>query len=132
MPVFLSDYTDISQYHLHRGLQQEQENSIQILETHTTEGIQNQISKQFSSSEENMVKDASNDMKKIVQLKSALLIEMDHAYLMTVTMQTANKLVISGSWHGMTSPTRIRVRMVFDTLTAVQFHIKDAPYALTA
>ena len=57
---------------------------------------------------------------------------MDHAYLMTVTMQTANKLVISGSWHGMTSPTRIRVRMVFDTLTAVQFHIKDAPYALTA
>ena len=51
---------------------------------------------------------------------------------MTVTMQTANKLVISGSWHGMTSPTRIRVRMVFDTLTAVQFHIKDAPYALTA
>jgi len=75
MPVFLSDYTDISQYHLHRGLQQEQENSIQILETHTTEGIQNQISKQFSSSEENMVKDASNDMKNIVQLTSALLIE---------------------------------------------------------
>ena len=79
-----------------------------------------------------MVKDASNDMKNIDQLKSALLIEIDHAYLMTVTMQTANKLVISGSWHGMTSPTRIRVRMVFDTLTAVQFHIKDAPYALTA
>ena len=93
MPVFLSDYTDISQYHLHRGLQQEQENSIQILETHTTEGIQNQISKQFSSSEENMVKDASNDMKNIVQLKSALLIEMDHAYLMTVTMQTANRIM---------------------------------------
>ena len=75
MPVFLSDYTDISQYHLHRGLQQEHENSIQILETHTTEGIQNQISKQFSSSEENMVKDASNDMRNIVQLTSALLIE---------------------------------------------------------
>lgn len=103
--------------------------SIQILKNPHNWGIQNQISKQYPSSEENMVKDTSNDMKNIVQLKSTPLIE----WTMPIWWLLPCKLLIS--WlsqdHGMKWAVLPGLEWEW-LLTAVEFQIKDPPYALTA